>query len=85
MGLDERVTRLERDVGGESEWEPLPREHVHALDVLASLKRERFYDDTTSPEELEQLLIVRGVEGPLARDLAEMVQEVREERATRWD
>ena len=84
MGLDERLTRLERDEGGEPEWEPLPREHVHALDVLASLKRERFYDDSTPVGEIEKMLVARGVDEPLACEFAEMMVELRKERLKGW-
>jgi hypothetical protein len=67
VGLDERVTRLERD------------------EVLADLKRERFYDDSTPIEEIEEMLVARGVDEPLAREVAELMVELREERLKGWD
>ena len=62
-----------------------PREHVHALDVLADLKRERFYDDSTPIGEIEEMMVARGVDEPLAREFAEMMVELREERLKGWD
>ena len=82
MGLNDRLTRLEREEGGERGWEPIPREDVHALDVLADLKRDGLFDDSTPIEEIERLMGGRGVTEPVARRFAEMMRELQDENAS---
>ncbi len=70
-GINERLRRLERKEGGGPEWTPIPREHVHFLDVLAALRREGLWNPPNLSSELLPLLVERGVDPDFARDLLE--------------
>lgn len=90
--LNERIQRLERDSEAVEDVNPytlpLPRELVFVLDVLADLKRERLWDETTPIGEIERMLVDHGVEEPLAREASDMLRQLQEEEertAPRWD
>jgi hypothetical protein len=83
MGLNDRLGSLERAGGvGKPKCEPIPREDVHALDVLADLKRDRLYDNSTPIAEFERLMVGRGVEEPVAHRFGEMLRKFDEEAET---
>ena len=70
--LENRLRRLERAECAEPGWTPIPPEQVHALDVIAALRREGLWNPPSPTSELLPLMVERGVDPDLARSILEL-------------